>query len=628
MSGHVCVSGKLAATARNVYPLAMHFAEIRKAARPALATSLIAISLGVCTPAHAANDGAARPRPGMSAAGEAVVASADQAVLAQKYDEAIALYRRYLRRQPKDYAVWSKLGAAYFFTGQPRKALKNLKHVERRTIDKSYNYYFQGLCYLALNLPNKARDYLQFAGSRYTDEWGARAAFEMAILDYKAKQKDKTQFWLKAYLERQPQGPFAERAQHLQSSLNDGNWFDDSKGAPLPDTASALFKYNKLSFSPHPHYWFISGGARYQQRSGKDPDQDGQLKESGSTDESALFNMGVGVGPLRYGSTTVTTGYTYRQNWHTDTDRVDEWLADWTRLIYFPLRGDLLERRHQVYFDLRQEVGSAYFFGVYARYEIARIGSSVYPSAEIEDLRQVIPISDTQLLIPWIGVAFTSTTRTLAYLYLRKEINDNQPAFSNETFSLVGDNDQPTGSLGFSHTIDFPEYNTDLDFELFRYQLVYNDKFLDYTRLGLFTQADYQLLPRLQLSLLLGYYADDYVRDQPHVAGVCGSQPDITSGADSGGAGLVNPNIAAPPSTCQRQDTGYLVQLGASWTMSQFNRLDGQVQLIQNNNAVLEEYQDQKLSVQVTWTVAFPSVRRVARMVDRYADSAITKEPK
>lgn len=549
---------------------------------------------------------------------EAVVGAADQRMQAQRYDEAVTLYRRYLRRAPRDYKAWSKLGAAYFYTGQPRKALKNLKHAERRTPEKAYNYYFQGLCYELLGQTEKAKGYLQYAGQKLKDEWAARAAFEMGVIEYKARDKDKATYWLQQALEKRPKGPLALEAQRLLQSLKEERWLDDPQGAPLPDTEKALFKYNNFSFSQKPHYWFLSGGGRYVLHEGKAPDQNGKLKNATSDDQAAIFDTGAGVGPLRYGNATVTAGYTYKQLWNTNDARLAEWLDDWTDFVYFPLRADLLERRHLFSVDMRQDLGGSYYYGVYARYEMIRLGSSFFPSPEIEELQQSITLADTQLLIPWVGFTFNNTMRSLAYLYLRKEINDNQPAYSNQTFTFGGGEDgRPTVSLGLSHSIDLPAYEASFDLEAFHYEFVYNDKFLDYLRNGFFLSAENRLLLNLTAALLFGYYSDDYVR--PRIKSTsCSEKPSTLPGAA--------PTTPGTPRECFRTDTGTMVQATGSWTFSPMTRLDGSFQVVTNDNASLKEYQDTKTTFQVTFTTAFPSVRRVSRIVDRYADTAFTKE--
>jgi hypothetical protein len=50
------------------------------------------------------------------------------------------------------------------------------------------------------------------------------------------------------------------------------------------------------------------------------------------------------------------------------------------------------------------------------------------------------------------------------------------------------------------------------------------------------------------------------------------------------------------------------------------------VLLVKNQNPKQKEYEDQIRRMQVTYTLAFPSVKRVARFVDRFADTAFTKE--
>src|SRR5690606_2057886 len=98
---------------------------------------------------------------------------------AQKYDEAIEYYRQHLRRSPRDYNAWNQIGAAYYHTGLPRRGLRYLKQVERKTAEKSYNYYYQGLCYTAIGYNKKAKEYFAYAASRFTDEYGSRSTYEM-----------------------------------------------------------------------------------------------------------------------------------------------------------------------------------------------------------------------------------------------------------------------------------------------------------------------------------------------------------------------------------------------------------------------------------------------------------------
>ena len=63
------------------------------------------------------------------------------------FDKAIILYRKYLRKRPKDYNTWNNLAASYFHAGLPTRAARYLKLVEKKTTQKSYNAYYSGLSY-------------------------------------------------------------------------------------------------------------------------------------------------------------------------------------------------------------------------------------------------------------------------------------------------------------------------------------------------------------------------------------------------------------------------------------------------------------------------------------------------
>ena len=539
---------------------------------------------------------------------------------AKKYDEAIELFRRYLRRKPADYNVWNQLGAAYYHTGQPRRALRYLKHVERRTTEKSYNYYYQGLCYQATESPDKAKQFYTYSAQKFVDEYASRSTFELAAIEYNAKNKARASYWLTLYLQRYRTGVYAAQAQRMMQSLQTGKWLDGPvDGAKKPDLEQALYKYSKLSLSPYPHYWFVQGGWQYADHSGFEPAAEGELKASNYQDMAGIANAGVGIGPWHDGDMTAFAGYTYRQLWNTDSDRIQEYMDDPTDIEYFPLRGDLLERHHQFYADFRRDMAGFLYYGVFARYEFARIGSSLFPSPESDELKKVLKISDTQLLIPWIGASYLGNMRTLAYLYMRKEINSDSPEQSNKTYDFGASGGQPVVSLGLSHQMDFPDQNLEVDVELFRYEFIYNDYWLDYKRQGILLSAEQEFLPRWFVSGVVGYYSDEYVlprlKQRP-----CGGQPS-TSPDSSGG------QASAVPTACLRTDTGLLYQAGVYWNWTQFQRFAAQIQYVENRNPQQKEFQESKQTIEISYTMAFPSVQRVARYVDRFADTAFTKTP-
>lgn len=563
-----------------------------------------------------ANGALAAADDGSREAGGSLASQGRTKFLQRRFDEAIDLFRRHLRRFPKDANVWNELGAAYYHTGQPRKALRYLKHVERNATDHSYNLYYQGLCYLAAEEPDRAKEYFSAVATRYKDEYAARSTVELGIMEYNEHNKPRAFYWLTLYLQRYGNGTYAARAQQLVQSLRENRWIDGVEGTRKPDMEDALFKYNKLSFGPKPHYWFVQGGGQLSQDSGQEPDQNGGIKPSSAQSISGLANAGIGIGPWKQGDTTALAGYSYRQNWLTDQDRIDEWSDSFTDLRYFPLRGDLLERHHQIYGDFRHDVAGYLYYGVYGRYEWIRINSKYFPTGENSQLAQVLKVADTQLLIPWIGTSyFNNNFRTLAYIYLRKELNSDSPDYSNKSYNFADSKRTPL-SFGLSHNMDFPDLGLTVNVELYQYQFTYNDYWLDYQRTGGFLGTEIEVMPRWYLTGLVGYYSDDYVlpriKERP-----CGTQP--TVGSNDGSA------LGGTPNTCSRVDTGLMYQLGLYWNWTQFQRFSFYVQMVENKNPSQKEFEDSKVAYQFMYTMAFPSVKRVVRIIDRYADTAFTK---
>ena len=542
----------------------------------------------------------------------------------KKYDEAVELFRKHLRRTPRDYNTWNQLGAAYYHTGQPRKALRYLKQVERVTTEKSYNYYYQGLCYTASEQEAKARVYFHFIAARFIDEFGSRATFEMASIEYNARNARRAQHWAQLYMQRYPKGVYRVQAQLMLQLLNMNDFSQKFDGMEKPDVEGALFRYSKLSLSPSPHYWLFDIGWQYVDIAGQEPDPRGGIKERNSQNMAALLNGGIGVGPVKQGDVTMFGGYTYRQKWITDADRIDQYSEDYGDLGYFPLRGDLLEWRHQFYGDFRREFGGNYFFGIFTRYELARIGSTLFPGPDDAELQKVLKISDTSLIIPWVGLSYLGNMRTLAYLYMRKEINEDSPEHSNKSYDLgldpTSQGGEPVISFGLSHDIDLPTFKTNLNFELFRYEFIYNDYWLDYKRSGFFLSAEHELMPRWFVYGLGGFYRDEYILSRLKLK-PCGTQPVATTTSGTGSDGA--PTRA---NECPRTDTGTLLQAGVWWNWTQFQRFSADIQMVENKNPDQKEFEESKMMLQFQYTMAFPSVKRVARFVNRYADTAFTKE--
>jgi tetratricopeptide (TPR) repeat protein len=540
----------------------------------------------------------------------------------KKYDEAIELYRKHLRQSPRDYNAWNQIGAAYYQTGLPRRGLKYLKFVERKTVEKSYNYYYQGLCYSAIGRRKKSLEYFAYSATRYTDEYGSRSTFEMGAVEYNLKHKDKARYWLTMYLHKYGRGVYRVQAQKLLNSLQAGIWLSDVEGIKKPDMEKALFKYNKLSLSPKPHYWFFQGGTKRIDKAGKEPNGPaGGISTNNSSQMAAIVNAGVGIGPVKQGVISAFGGYTYRQNWLTDQDRISTYTEDFLDIQYFPFRGDLLERKHQFYADFRRPINEKFFIGTYAKLQFARIGSEIYPSpeSENEELKKVLKISDTTLLIPWIGVSVIPNNRSLFYLYLRKEINEDSPEHSNKSYEFGLSGEDPVISFGASHTLAIPQKKISLNLEVFQYEFIYNDYWLDYTRQGGMLTGEIEVVPRWFVSGFLGMYEDSYLLPRLK-QGSCASSVKITN---SDTAPTTSSNS---PVGCPRTDSGLMQQVSVYWNWTQFTRISGSLLIVQNDNSDLKEFEESKQVLEIRYTMAFPSVKRVSRFIDRFADSAFTKE--
>ena len=65
------------------------------------------------------------------------------------YNQAGKYLEMYLKVHPKNVKGWEMLGVSKYYIGNPKQALKFLKHVETLSPDPAYNHLFQGLSYIS-----------------------------------------------------------------------------------------------------------------------------------------------------------------------------------------------------------------------------------------------------------------------------------------------------------------------------------------------------------------------------------------------------------------------------------------------------------------------------------------------
>ncbi|MCX6116768.1 MAG: tetratricopeptide repeat protein [Proteobacteria bacterium] len=534
------------------------------------------------------------------------------------YDLSIEAYKKYLRVFPRDYTAWGRLGAAYYHAGQPRKAQKTLQRVERYSPEKSFVYYYQGLCFSLLGMESTAQKYWEYSGW-FPDEFGGRATIELAVSTYKAKEDAKAKFLASSYLQRFPQGANRELAQNILKSLETNQRIEEIAVGERPDPDATIFKYNSWSLFKTPHFWLVQLGTTNAVSSGYEPTESKGIESKESEKSAFLVNSSIGIGPIRQKYATAFAGYSYRQRWNIESEGVNAWLGDFFNLELFPLRGDQLERTHQFFGDVRRQFLPQLYAGAYARMEFTRIGSSIFPSPDDDDLKIVLSTTDSQLFLPWIGWSWDETMRTQFYMYFKKEIHNNSPDHSNKSWDLGTSGGEFALSYGLSHVMEFPSIPLSASAELFQNEFIFNDYWLDYTRRGGLIGLDYNIWKNLNTNAILGMYQDNY--KIPRLKqGDCGSQ----GGAPATGSAS-SATTAAPINYCTRADSGTLIQLGLYWEHSANLRFSGSYQMVENSSGMKEFSENQNtIKVDVTW--AFPGVKRVSRIMDRFADAAFTKD--
>jgi len=297
---------------------------------------------------------------------------------------------------------------------------------------------------------------------------------------------------------------------------------------------------------------------------------------------------------------------------------LQQFLDDPFNTRYFPFRFDLLKRRHTLFGDFRGKLTDRFDSGVFGRYEIAKIGSEFFSGEEEGDLRSSLNINDTSILIPWISSSFSEKSRTTAYMYLRKEINLETPDLSNKTYDLLGGSGSPAFSVGASHSQSLMDNQLNLSAEIFHYDFIFNDYWMDFSRLGAFAEADFRINSSFSLNGLAGFYQDHYSLGRARLNGRCN-----TSSVASPGSTTTTP---AAPTLCMRNDSGIVVQGGIRWNIQDDTQVSTSALYVANDNSTMQEFAFDQIKFQIAVTRAFPNVQRVERLSERFADYVFFKE--
>ena len=196
-------------------------------------------------------------------------------------------------------------------------------------------------------------------------------------------------------------------------------------------------------------------------------------------------------------------------------------------------------------------------------------------------------------------------------LVLHKEINNDDNNFSYQTYSFAFDS-FPI-SLGLTHSSDFPSAKTSLNFELYKYEFIYNDFYKDHNRIGGLVNITHNLIPTIDIELTGAYFTDSYI------------EPILKNNTCSSSTNGQKPTIDDPIVNCSRIDTGYLIEGQISWAYRQFYRVFFNYSTLSNTNSTLTEQGFEQQEILGGITLAFPSVKRTIRYSERFADKTLER---
>ena len=520
-------------------------------------------------------------------------------------------FRHHLRRYKKDYDSWNYLAASYYHLGLPKKALRYLKYIYKKTKLKSFNLLYRGLALKTLKKNPLAIKTLKRAID-FHDSYSELATFELALLHYHAGNISEARKWGKIYRKRHSKGMYAAKAKQMLDSIDLGQQLKDLEGVEKPNLTESKFKYHHLSLFNFPHFWMLQVGNEAFDFTGKRPDSGRKLTDHRNQVFGLLSNFGLGLGPFRSNLLSFWTAYTYMQKWLTNTGRVRLFLDKPSDIKYFPFRFDLLERTHRLSSALTFKPHAQANLGLYGEMSYRVMGSNQFSDPDgFEALKGTIPLSYSILMIPWIGVSYLTYFRSFVYAYIEKTVDMSDSDFSNVTFGRSGSSllDYFYLSWGGRQIFTLKKYDLSLELDVFMTQYLFNDYWLDFTRLGGAAKLKMGILSKIYLAGRFGYMKDTYATDIIKL-GECGH----VTGEDR----VLNKKS---PMTCDRIDTAIMFEFSGSFDLSPTKRIELQVVRVENVNYILQEYQRRETKFKLHLTFAFPSAQKTLSYVDKFSDA-------
>ena len=129
---------------------------------------------------------------------------------------------------------------------------------------------------------------------------------------------------------------------------------------------------------------------------------------------------GLGIGPIERKKSIVHFGYNYSQYWFSNIERLEVWMEEPTDIVYFPLRPDLMERKHQLYADAVRKFKNGIEVGAYGTGNIIIAGSEFLPAPEHPEIKESTNKSSAITVIPWVAWQYLGGNKLIFHLKLEK----------------------------------------------------------------------------------------------------------------------------------------------------------------------------------------------------------------
>ena len=516
------------------------------------------------------------------------------------YTESKSILRPYVLRNRGDYRSWALLGATNFHLGNPRTSIKIMRKIFHKSSEKSYNLYYQGLSYNLTDQTRKAKKHLLVA-SKYSDEYGARSTFELAIIEYHKRNIRQSQYWASQYLKRFPRGRFKKRVQILLDSLASGKYIRNLKGADYPDKEQARVDNSYLSLIKGvPNFYFFTMGFNGGLNRTYDPTNDGRIKPTVTQRYRLLGSAGVGLGPLVSEKSTLHLAYRYTQYWHSDQTRFQSYIDDPGDLGYFPFQPDSLEREHAMLAMVEYQPSKTLSAGLNASFDIKLIGSEYLNTSDVEGIDQVLPISDGLQLIPWMAIKWNFIHKTTAYTDFTKIMNRESSDLSRRNYNIA--NDEPSISGGILHQIYLSNLFLKIEGEVYRQDIIFNDYWLDVLQVGGRVNISHELISNTFITLSGEYATHAYERP-------------LISLRPCDRYSTENRTITK----CYRDDTVTTFQMSLLWQITPLNSVRLTGSMFETYNEYINIFNKKMEEVTIELNMSFPSHKRTAPMRKQFS---------